>query len=55
MLYSVARARPGDQFTDPAVAAVVPKGIIANADGEPNPEIEAEVLAEIGETGPPMA
>jgi hypothetical protein len=33
----------------------VPKGIIANADGEPNPEVEAEVLAEIGETGPPMA
>jgi MFS family permease len=31
---------------------LVPKELIATADGEPNPEIVAEVLKEIAETGP---
>jgi hypothetical protein len=28
----------------------VPKELVATADGEPNPVVEAEVIAEIGET-----
>jgi predicted MFS family arabinose efflux permease len=31
---------------------LVPKELIATADGEPNPQVEAEVLDEIAETGP---
>jgi hypothetical protein len=31
------------------VILCIPKQLIANADGEPNPAIEAEVAAEIGE------
>jgi hypothetical protein len=27
---------------------LVPKGLIATADGEPNPRVEAEVVAEFG-------
>ena len=31
---------------------LVPKELIATADGESNPEVDAEVWAEIAETGP---
>ena len=31
------------------VILLIPKELIATSDGEPNPSVEAEVLAEIGE------
>ena len=34
------------------VLLLIPKELIATKDGEPNPVVEAEVLAEIAETGP---
>jgi MFS family permease len=33
------------------VLLLIPKELIATADGEPNPQVEAETLAEIGEAG----
>ncbi len=33
---------------------LVPRELIATADGEPNPIVEAEVLEEIADTGPPQ-
>ena len=34
------------------VQLLVPKDVIATADGEPNPQLEAETLAEIGVDAP---
>jgi hypothetical protein len=35
-----------------SVILLVPRELIATADGEPNPIVAAEVLEEIAETGP---